>query len=80
MNLKLTRAKFESLVSSLIERTVEPCRKCLQDAEINQSEIGDVLLVGGMTRMPKVQDGVVMKYENERGEKKVGCKGKEGKA
>ena len=54
LNLKLSRAKFESLVNDLIQRTVGPCKKCLQDAEVGQSEIGDVLLVGGMTRMPKV--------------------------
>jgi len=52
--LKLTRAKFESLVNDLIQRTVEPCKKCLRDADISKSDIGDVLLVGGMTRMPKV--------------------------
>ena len=52
--MKLTRAKFESLVSDLIQRTVEPCKKCLKDADINKSDIGDILLVGGMTRMPKV--------------------------
>lgn len=52
--MKLTRAKFESLVADLVQRTVEPCKKCLRDADINKSDIGDVLLVGGMTRMPKV--------------------------
>ena len=52
--MKLTRSKFESLVSGLIERTEEPCRKCLRDAEVSKSDIGDILLVGGMTRMPKV--------------------------
>ena len=52
--MKLTRAKFESLVNDLIQRTVEPCKKCLRDAEISKSDIGDILLVGGMTRMPKV--------------------------
>jgi len=52
--MKLTRAKFESLVSDLVQRTIEPCKKCLRDADINKSDIGDVLLVGGMTRMPKV--------------------------
>jgi len=52
--MKLTRAKFESLVNDLIQRTVEPCKKCLRDAGIEKSEIGDILLVGGMTRMPKV--------------------------
>lgn len=55
MNMKLSRAKFEALVSDLINRTVGPCKKCLQDAEISKSDIGEVLLVGGMTRMPKVQ-------------------------
>ena len=52
--MKLTRAKFESLVSDLIQRTVEPCKKCLKDADLSKSDIGDILLVGGMTRMPKV--------------------------
>lgn len=52
--MKLTRAKLESLVNDLIQRTVEPCKKCLRDAGIEKSEIGDILLVGGMTRMPKV--------------------------
>lgn len=52
--MKLSRSKFESLVSDLIQRTVEPCKKCLRDADINKSDIGDILLVGGMTRMPKV--------------------------
>ncbi len=55
MNLKLTRSKFESLVDSLIKRTVDPCMKALKDAEVTKGEIGDVLLVGGMTRMPKVK-------------------------
>jgi len=55
MNLKLTRSKFEGLVADLIKRTVSPCHKALSDAEVNKSDIGEVLLVGGMTRMPKVQ-------------------------
>jgi molecular chaperone DnaK len=55
MNLKLTRAKFESLVEDLIKRTVGPCQKAMQDADVKKSDIGEVLLVGGMTRMPKVQ-------------------------
>lgn len=55
MNLKLTRSKFESLVDDLIKRTVAPCEKAMKDAEVKKSDIGDVLLVGGMTRMPKVQ-------------------------
>jgi len=58
MNLKLTRSKFESLVESLIRRTVEPCKKAVKDAGVATSEIGEVLLVGGMTRMPKVQSTV----------------------
>ncbi|XP_063222349.1 heat shock 70 kDa protein cognate 5 [Bacillus rossius redtenbacheri] len=58
MNLKLSRAKFESLVGDLIKRTVSPCQKALQDAEVPKSDIGEVLLVGGMTRMPKVQSTV----------------------
>ena len=55
LNLTLTRAKFEQLVDDLIERTVEPCRKALADAKLSESEIDEVILVGGMTRMPKVQ-------------------------
>ncbi|XP_066252151.1 heat shock 70 kDa protein cognate 5 [Euwallacea similis] len=58
MNLKLSRSKFESLVGDLIKRTVSPCQKALKDAEISKSEVGEVLLVGGMTRMPKVQQTV----------------------
>ncbi|PSN32841.1 Heat shock 70 kDa protein cognate 5 [Blattella germanica] len=58
MNLKLTRSKFEGLVGDLIKKTVSPCQKALQDAEVNKSDIGEVLLVGGMTRMPKVQSTV----------------------
>ena len=54
MNLKLTRSKLESLVGSLIERTVGPCKTAVKDAGITNGEIGEVLLVGGMTRMPKV--------------------------
>ncbi|ESO00354.1 hypothetical protein HELRODRAFT_185768 [Helobdella robusta] len=58
MNMKLTRAKYESLVDDLIKRTVGPCQKALQDADVKKSDIGEVLLVGGMTRMPKVQSVV----------------------
>ena len=58
LNLKLTRAKFESLVDDLISRTIDPCKTALQDAGLSASEIDDVLLVGGQTRMPKVQDMV----------------------
>ncbi|WP_184261369.1 molecular chaperone DnaK [Novispirillum itersonii] len=55
LNVKLTRAKLEALVDDLIQRTVEPCRKALADAGLKASEIDEVILVGGMTRMPKVQ-------------------------
>ncbi|KAG8049786.1 hypothetical protein GUJ93_ZPchr0009g426 [Zizania palustris] len=57
-NITLTRSKFESLVSNLIERTRIPCMNCLKDAGISAKEIDEVLLVGGMTRVPKVQDVV----------------------
>jgi len=56
--LKITRAKFESLVDELIARTIEPCRIAIKDAGVKVSDISDVILVGGMTRMPKVQEKV----------------------
>ncbi|HSR63651.1 MAG TPA: molecular chaperone DnaK [Gammaproteobacteria bacterium] len=58
LNIKLTRAKLESLVDELIQRTIEPCKTALKDAGISSSEITDVILVGGQTRMPKVQEKV----------------------
>ncbi|PZP87311.1 MAG: molecular chaperone DnaK [Azospirillum brasilense] len=58
LNIKLTRAKLESLVEDLIERTIEPCKKALKDAGLNANQIDEVILVGGMTRMPKVIDVV----------------------
>src|SRR2546429_432974 len=58
LSIKLTRAKLESLVDELIERTVEPCRIAIKDAGVKLSDINDVILVGGMTRMPKVQETV----------------------
>ncbi|ART52577.1 molecular chaperone DnaK [Acidovorax carolinensis] len=58
LNIKLTRAKLEALVEELIERTIAPCRTAIKDAGISVSDINDVILVGGMTRMPKVQDKV----------------------
>jgi len=58
LNIKLTRAKFESLVDDLVKRTIEPCKKALADAGKSTSEIDDVVLVGGMTRMPAVQAAV----------------------
>ena len=58
LNIKLTRAKLESLVEELIERTIAPCRIAMKDAGVSASDIHDVILVGGMTRMPKVQEKV----------------------
>jgi molecular chaperone DnaK len=58
LNIKLTRAKLESLVEDLIARSIEPCKIALKDAGVSAGEITDVILVGGMTRMPKVQDAV----------------------
>jgi chaperone protein DnaK len=58
LNIKLTRAKLEALVEELIERTIEPCRVAIKDAGVKVSDIDDVILVGGMTRMPKVQEKV----------------------
>ncbi|ACT57110.2 molecular chaperone DnaK [Candidatus Liberibacter asiaticus str. psy62] len=58
LNMKLTRAQFERLVNHLIQKTVEPCKKCLQDAGLSPSDIDEVVLVGGMTRMPKIQQSV----------------------
>jgi molecular chaperone DnaK len=58
LNIKLSRAKLESLVEDLVDRTIEPCRIALKDAKLAASEITDVILVGGQTRMPKVQEKV----------------------
>ncbi len=58
MNIKVTRAKLESLVDDLIERTIKPCKIALKDAGLSASDINDVILVGGQTRMPKVQETV----------------------
>jgi len=65
LTLKLTRAKFEALVDDLIQQTVEPCRKALKDAGLSAAEINEVVLVGGMTRMPKVQDVVKQFFGKE---------------
>jgi molecular chaperone DnaK len=65
LTLKLTRAKFEALVDDLIQQTVEPCRKALKDAGLSAGEISEVVLVGGMTRMPKVQDVVKQFFGKE---------------
>ena len=58
LNIKLTRAKLESLCAELIERTIEPCKTALKDSGLSAGEIGEVILVGGMTRMPKVIETV----------------------
>ncbi len=58
LNIKMTRAKLESLVDDLISRTIEPCRTAIKDAGVSLTDIHDVILVGGMTRMPKVQEKV----------------------
>ena len=65
LNIKMTRAKLESLVEELIDRTVEPCRIALEDAGLSTSEITDVILVGGQTRMPKVQETVEQFFGKE---------------
>src|SRR5687768_1140780 len=65
LNVKLTRAKLEALVDDLIQRTIEPCRAALKDAGLKASEIGEVILVGGMTRMPKVQEVVKQFFGKE---------------
>merc|ERR1712194_864075 len=58
MNAKISRAKFESLVQSLVDQTLGPCKSCLKDADVTKSELHEIILVGGMSRMPKVQSTV----------------------
>ncbi|MFL5149333.1 MAG: molecular chaperone DnaK [Microvirga sp.] len=65
LTMKLTRAKFEALVDDLVQKTVEPCRKALKDAGLTAAEIGEVVLVGGMSRMPKVQEVVKQLFGKE---------------
>jgi len=65
LTMKLTRAKFEALVDDLIQKTIEPCRKALKDAGLSAGEINEVVLVGGMTRMPKVQEIVKQFFGKE---------------
>src|SRR5207302_1743257 len=65
LTMKLTRAKFEALVNDLVEKTIEPCRKALKDAGLTAGEIQEVVLVGGMTRMPKVQEVVKQFFGKE---------------
>lgn len=65
LSLTLTRAKLEELTNNLIERTIEPCKKALKDANLNPSQIDEVILVGGMSRMPKVQEKVKEIFQKE---------------
>ena len=65
LSLKITRAKLESLVEELIERTVEPCRTAIKDAGVKLTDVSDVILVGGQTRMPKVQETVKQFFGKE---------------
>uniref|UniRef100_A0A7S3LH83 Chaperone DnaK n=1 Tax=Amphora coffeiformis TaxID=265554 RepID=A0A7S3LH83_9STRA len=58
MNLKISRSQFENMVQKLVDRTLDPCKNCIKDADVSKSDIHEVILVGGMTRMPKVQDTV----------------------
>jgi molecular chaperone DnaK len=65
LTMKLTRAKFEALVDDLVQKTIEPCRQALKDAGLTAAEINEVVLVGGMTRMPKVQEVVKQLFGKE---------------
>src|SRR6202042_2970305 len=65
LNLKLTRAKLESLVDDLVQRTIEPCKAALRDAGLKASDIDEVVLVGGMTRMPKIIETVKQIFGKE---------------
>src|SRR3954454_2786748 len=65
LTLKLSRAKFESLVDDLVQKPVEPCRKALKDAQLSAGQIDEVVLVGGMTRMPKIQEVVKSFFSKE---------------
>ncbi|MHB2166596.1 molecular chaperone DnaK [Alsobacter sp. R-9] len=65
LTLKLTRAKFEALVDDLVQKTIEPCRKALKDAGLSAAEIDEVILVGGQSRMPKVQEAVKQFFGKE---------------
>jgi molecular chaperone DnaK len=65
LNLKMTRAKLESLVEDLVDRTIDPCKVALDDAGLSKSDITDVILVGGQTRMPKVQEKVQTFFDKE---------------
>ena len=63
LNIKLTRAKLEALVEDLVTRTVEPCKAALKDAGLSAGEVDEVIMVGGMTRMPKIIETVQISLE-----------------
>ena len=65
LNVKLTRAKLETMIDDLIERSLEPCRKCIKDSGLQPSQIDEVVLVGGSTRIPKVQEAVKKLFGKE---------------
>jgi molecular chaperone DnaK len=65
LTMKLTRAKFEALVDELVQKTIDPCRQALRDAQLTAGQINEVVLVGGMTRMPKVQEVVKQLFGKE---------------
>ncbi|HZH04490.1 MAG TPA: molecular chaperone DnaK, partial [Myxococcaceae bacterium] len=65
LNVKLTRAKFEAMIDDLVERSLEPCRKCLKDAGLDPKDLNEVVLVGGSTRIPKVQEAVKRLFGKE---------------
>src|SRR5262249_19185443 len=65
LNVKLSRAKFESMIDDLVERSLEPCRKCLKDSGLDAQDLNEVVLVGGSTRIPKVQEAVKKLFGKE---------------
>jgi len=65
LNMKLTRAKLESLVEDLVQRTIDPCKQALKDAGVSAGEVEEIILVGGMTRMPKIQEQVKQFFGKE---------------
>jgi molecular chaperone DnaK len=65
LNVRLSRAKFESMIDDLVERSLEPCRKCLKDAGLEPKDLNEVVLVGGSTRIPKVQEAVKKLFGKE---------------
>src|SRR5438270_8176341 len=65
LNMSLTRAKFEQMIEDFVERSLEPCRKCLKDADMTPADIDEVILVGGSTRVPKIQEAVKKLFGKE---------------